>query len=254
MKQPDRLSRSIFWLAITVVCLVIPGCGPLGCSNAVPVAAEKRAVVLELPEARYWGDGDPAAFRQAMVEAFFREQALFRAAGNSGDLPRAEFLAISGGGEDGAFGAGLLVGSITDHVLDVVTGKDCNLFQAAWRSDRDVCEPRQTEVTTRDIKELPDPGHSPEGRSADPSLAAVPSVDPGDPFGAGSSGDPGEPPGGELIEGGGSRKNAVMPRGRVAAETGRLNRWPGRSRPEPQGDASTSSGASLAPPDPDALW
>jgi len=34
--------------------------------------------------------------------------------------------------------------SITDHVLDVVTGKDCNLFQAAWRSDRDVCEPRQT--------------------------------------------------------------------------------------------------------------
>ena len=66
--------------------------------------------------------------------------------------------------------------SITDHVLDVVTGKDCNLFQAAWRSDRDVCEPRQTEVTTRDIKELPDPGHSPEGRSADPSLAAVPSV------------------------------------------------------------------------------
>jgi hypothetical protein len=88
--------------------------------------------------------------------------------------------------------------SITDHVLDVVTGKDCNLFQAAWRSDRDVCEPRQTEVTTRDIKELPDPGHSPEGRSADPSLAAVPSVDPGDPFGAGPSGDPGAPSGGEL--------------------------------------------------------
>jgi hypothetical protein len=110
MKQPDRLSRSVFWLAITVVCLVIPGCGPLTRSNAVPVAAEKQAVVLELPEARYWGDGDPAAFRQAMVEAFFREQALFRAAGNSGDLPRAEFLAISGGGEDGAFGAGLLVG------------------------------------------------------------------------------------------------------------------------------------------------
>ena len=88
--------------------------------------------------------------------------------------------------------------SITDHVLDVVTGKDCNLFQAAWRSDRDVCEPRQTEVTTRDIKELPDPGNSPEGRIADPSLAAVPSVDPGDPFGAGPSGDPGGPSGGEL--------------------------------------------------------
>lgn len=125
MKQPDRLSRSVFWLAITVVCLVIPGCGPLTRSNAVPVAAEKQAVVLELPEARYWGDGDPAAFRQAMVEAFFREQALFRAAGNSGDLPRAEFLAISGGGEDGAFGAGLLVGwtaTGTRPVFKAVTG------------------------------------------------------------------------------------------------------------------------------------
>jgi hypothetical protein len=88
--------------------------------------------------------------------------------------------------------------SITDHVLDVVTGKNCNLFQAAWRSDRNICEPRETEVTARDIKEIPDPGILPEGRSADPSLAAVPSVDPGDPFGAGPSGDPGGPSGGEL--------------------------------------------------------
>jgi hypothetical protein len=92
MKQPDRLSRSVFWLAITVVCLVIPGCGPLTRSNAVPVAAEKQAVVLELPEARYWGDGDPAAFREAMVASFFREQAFLRAANHSGDLPAAEFL------------------------------------------------------------------------------------------------------------------------------------------------------------------
>ena len=80
--------------------------------------------------------------------------------------------------------------SIADHVLDVVTGKDCNLFQAAWRSDRDICEPRETEVTTRDIKGLSDPGNSPEGRSADPSLAAAPSVIPSNPFGSGPSGDP----------------------------------------------------------------
>src|SRR4051794_22146314 len=101
-----------------------------------------------------------------------------------------------------------------------VTGKDCSLFQGAWRSDRDVCEPRETEVTTRDFKGLSDPGNSPEGRSADPSLAAapsvipdgpvdpgpssdpslaaVPSVGPGDPFGSGPSGDPGGPSGGEL--------------------------------------------------------
>src|SRR5688572_18802683 len=100
MTRSDTLSRLLskigLWLTMAAVCLVIPGCGSLTRLNAVPVAAEKQAVVLELPEARYWGDGDPAAFRQAMVEAFFQEQALFRAAGNSGDLPRSEFLAISG--------------------------------------------------------------------------------------------------------------------------------------------------------------
>jgi hypothetical protein len=93
--------------------------------NAVPVAAEERATVLELPGARYWADGDPTAFRQAMVEAFFREQALFRTAGRQGALPPAEFLAISGGGEDGAFGAGLLVGwtaAGTRPVFKAVTG------------------------------------------------------------------------------------------------------------------------------------
>jgi hypothetical protein len=88
--------------------------------------------------------------------------------------------------------------TIADHVLDVVTGEDCSLFQGAWRSDRDVCEPRETEVTTHDFKGLSDPGNSPEGRSADPSLAAAPSVIPGSPFGPGPSGDPGGPPSGEL--------------------------------------------------------
>ncbi len=53
MKQSHMLSKSGLWLAIAVVCLVIPGCGPLTRSNAVPVAAEKQAVVLGLLEARY---------------------------------------------------------------------------------------------------------------------------------------------------------------------------------------------------------
>ena len=39
-----------------------------------------------------------------------REAELYAAAGNKGQLPPANFLAVSGGGEDGAFGAGLLCG------------------------------------------------------------------------------------------------------------------------------------------------
>jgi hypothetical protein len=41
-----------------------------------------------------------------------------------------------------------------DHVLDAATGKDCNLFQGTSRSDRDVCEPRESEVTKHDFKGL----------------------------------------------------------------------------------------------------
>ena len=41
-----------------------------------------------------------------------------------------------------------------DHVLDAATGKDCNLFQGASRSDRDVCEPRESDATKHDFKGL----------------------------------------------------------------------------------------------------
>src|SRR5262249_30571875 len=44
------------------------------------------------------------------LQAYERERAARIAAGDRGDPGPAEFLAISGGGEDGAYGAGLLVG------------------------------------------------------------------------------------------------------------------------------------------------
>ena len=110
MTRSDSFPKSRLWLAAAAMCLLLPSCGSLTRLNAVPVATEDQATVLGLPAARYWADGDPAPFRDAMVEAFYREAALLRAAGHQGPLPPAEFLAISGGGENGAFGAGLLVG------------------------------------------------------------------------------------------------------------------------------------------------
>jgi hypothetical protein len=41
---------------------------------------------------------------------------------------------------------------VMDHVLDAATGKDCNLFQGASRSDRDVCEPHESDATKHDFK------------------------------------------------------------------------------------------------------
>jgi predicted acylesterase/phospholipase RssA len=59
---------------------------------------------------RYWQAGDLALMQQDALASYHREEKLFAAAGNKGPLPPANFLSISGGGENGAFGAGLLVG------------------------------------------------------------------------------------------------------------------------------------------------
>ncbi|WP_247895465.1 patatin-like phospholipase family protein [Azospirillum brasilense] len=89
--------------------------GATGCTSptrldAVPVAVQAKASVVGMPGVRYWADGDPSDFTRDALEAVQREREQLQRANYRGPLPPAEFLAISGGGEDGAFGAGLLVG------------------------------------------------------------------------------------------------------------------------------------------------
>jgi predicted acylesterase/phospholipase RssA len=91
-------------------CLLLAGCATLSRQEAVPVAMEERATVLGTPGLRYWAGRDLADFVADAKAAYERELATWRAAGNQGPLPPANFLAVSGGGEDGAFGAGLLCG------------------------------------------------------------------------------------------------------------------------------------------------
>src|SRR5262249_25712217 len=59
---------------------------------------------------RYWADADTADMTRDALESVAQEKAYLAASGHQGALPPADFLAISGGGENGAFGAGLLVG------------------------------------------------------------------------------------------------------------------------------------------------
>lgn len=89
--------------------------GVAGCSlptrlDAVPAEIQAKASVEGMPGVRYWADGDPDDFLRDSLQSVRRERELLRQAGHRGALPPAEFLAISGGGEDGAFGAGLLLG------------------------------------------------------------------------------------------------------------------------------------------------
>jgi hypothetical protein len=110
-RRGDRQFRFWFFMVIFATFL-----GPLqGCSTpirlaAVPKDQEAAAVVDDMTGIRYWQDRDLALLQQDARDSYFREADLYAAAGHKGPLPPANFLAISGGGENGAFGAGLLVG------------------------------------------------------------------------------------------------------------------------------------------------
>ncbi len=90
--------------------LAVAGCASPERLAAVPKGQEAAAIVGGMTGIRYWQKADLALMQQDGVDAYEREAELFAAAGNAGPLPPASYLAVSGGGEDGAFGAGLLVG------------------------------------------------------------------------------------------------------------------------------------------------
>ena len=100
------------WRALVLVLGLV---GMAACSlpqrlNAVPASEAKDVTVLGMNDIRYWGDESSPAMIQEGIASYRRQLAYWRETGHEGPLPPANFLAISGGGENGAFGAGLLVG------------------------------------------------------------------------------------------------------------------------------------------------
>ncbi len=104
------IGRRRFIASNVAICALAAGCSALPRLRAVPPQDEADVTVLGLRDIRYWGDqASPALLAEAKA-SYFRELAAWRQSGNTGPLPPANYLAVSGGGEDGAFGAGLLVG------------------------------------------------------------------------------------------------------------------------------------------------
>ena len=87
--------------------LVLAGCSPPERSPAVPRADTERARPLGLADARFYPDTGANLFLESANEALNREIAALPPGRR---LPPANYLAISGGGDNGAFGAGLLNG------------------------------------------------------------------------------------------------------------------------------------------------
>ena len=77
---------------------------------AVPESLTTRAEVPGIPGARYWVGVDIEPFVRDVLEARDREVKHRASSGLPRGLPAAALLGVSGGGDNGAFGAGLLCG------------------------------------------------------------------------------------------------------------------------------------------------
>ncbi|MDR3557388.1 MAG: patatin-like phospholipase family protein [Syntrophobacteraceae bacterium] len=102
--------RVSFVLLFTLSMMLCAGCGALSRGAAVPRGQGNEAVIPGIPNARIYADTDPTRLARLGMKSLEREKAFLASSGYKGPLPPACFLAISGGGDDGAFGAGLLVG------------------------------------------------------------------------------------------------------------------------------------------------
>lgn len=146
-------------VAATIAALLLVGCGSLPRGEAVPFELQDRAVAVGFgPEIRSWGIQANPPFMKKLEESVQRERAEMARLGQTGPLGTAEFLAISGGGPHGAFGAGMLCAWTemgTRPPFKVVTGISTGALTApfvfAGAEWDEVLREVYTRTTTKDI-------------------------------------------------------------------------------------------------------
>jgi predicted patatin/cPLA2 family phospholipase len=114
--------------------LLSVGCASLP-RDPVPPAYADKAVVLDGTQVRYWGDHAPPNIDALAAEKWAQVKATRSHLLKPGTRPQISFLAISGGGSDGAFGAGLLVGWTARGdrpEFDIVTGVSTGALTAPF--------------------------------------------------------------------------------------------------------------------------
>jgi predicted acylesterase/phospholipase RssA len=121
----DRVATLLAWVWVVLASAFGGGCAAPTDRLAVPAQLAGDAAIPGLGDVRVWGD---AHFSHALLQAELPKlKAKYRAGGadQSKGPPVSNLLALSGGADDGAFGAGLLVGW-SEHgsrpQFDLVTG------------------------------------------------------------------------------------------------------------------------------------
>ena len=121
---------------------------------SVPRADTARAQPLGIPNARFFADSDTSLMIEEANRALAREIATLRAEGKNPsrtNLPTAYFLAVSGGGDNGAFGAGLMNGwseTGTRPEFKIVTGVSTGALIAPFAFLGPAYDPALKEVYT----------------------------------------------------------------------------------------------------------
>lgn len=145
------------WLKSSMLSAVLVSAALGGCASNFPMRADigmsrqAGAHVPGIPKARVWGDAPPD---QLLAAVGLEDQTLHKGCPKK----QTKILALSGGGEDGAFGAGYLVGlsaSGSRPSYDVVTGVSTGALIAPFAflgpsADHDLRR-FYTETTEQDI-------------------------------------------------------------------------------------------------------
>ena len=141
--------------AAGAVLIVLAGCASVAERQPLLPEYTTKAVIPGIPEARFWGDEWPTYSKERM--ATFTETDFRREFPSSYDRPH-NYLAISGGGANGAFGAGLLAGwsaAGTRPEFNIVTGVSTGALTAPFAflgADYDqLMKTVYTTTTTSDI-------------------------------------------------------------------------------------------------------
>ena len=144
-------------VAIALCAGLAAGCATAPRQPPLTIGQSRQVLVLGIPNARFQL-GDTPPFEAELAAAAQREIDARHRAGQDGPLPPAEFLAISGGGDQGAFGAGLLVGW-TAHgdrpTFKAVTGVSTGALSAPFAFLGPEYDPQlkaiYTEITARSV-------------------------------------------------------------------------------------------------------
>ena len=131
--QPSR--RGLFGLAAgSSIAALLPGCASPERGPSVPVGGATHATVLGIPNERFFPATGVAPLEVEFNDAVARLRRTRGLASNK-SMPELNLLAVSGGGENGAFGAGLLCGW-SEHgdrpTFELVTGISTGALMAPF--------------------------------------------------------------------------------------------------------------------------